>query len=135
MATTTATDDRLVTVGMLRDALTAVLMETLSPIFVRLDAIEGCLDKVEGHLEAIDGRLDELHKGQEALATAHGSFATKVLMILQEDHYRGGEGMTRPKKRKRQKKPLHLTPEEVRKGEKVAKALMRPVRPFVKRAG
>lgn len=35
-------------------------------------------------------------------------------------------------KRKRQKKPLHLTPEQVKEGEKVAKTLMREVRPFVK---
>ena len=40
--------------------------------------------------------------------------------------------MTRPKKRKRQKKPLHLTPEQVREGENVAERLLRPVRPFAK---
>ena len=40
--------------------------------------------------------------------------------------------MTSPKKRKHRKKPLHLTPEQVAEGERVAKRLLRPVRPFVK---
>ncbi|MDE0139743.1 MAG: hypothetical protein OXM57_15215 [bacterium] len=40
--------------------------------------------------------------------------------------------MTSKQKRKRQKKPLHLTPEQVKEGERVAKRLLREVRPFVK---
>ncbi|MDE0137116.1 MAG: hypothetical protein OXM57_13890 [bacterium] len=43
--------------------------------------------------------------------------------------------MAKPKKRERRKKAVHLAPEQVREGEKVAKALLGSVHPFVKPDG
>ncbi len=43
--------------------------------------------------------------------------------------------MATKKKRRRPKRKLHLTPEQVKEGERVAKALVREVRPFANPAG
>ena len=67
----TVGDEQLVTVGAFRDVLAAVLRQALSPIYERLDQIEA--------------RMATIEKGQQALAEAHGSFATKVLALLSEE--------------------------------------------------